>query len=95
MCHALLHDPAFLSDCSPGLMPSSPPRRAERLPVPRHEYAEHSIVSPSSVPFPSICDLIQLFALSALALLISVLGALVLAVVLMMLPFAFAFGSLR
>ena len=90
MCHALLHDPAFLSDCSPGLMPSSPPRRAERLPVPRHEYAEHSIVSPSSVPFPSICDLIQLFALSALALLISVLGALVLAVVLMMLPLGFA-----
>ena len=58
--------------------------------VPRHEYAEHSIVSLSSVPFLSIRDLIQLFALSALALLISVLGELVLAVVLMMLPFAFA-----
>ena len=69
--------------------------------VPRHEYAEHSIVSPSSVPFLSVRDLIQLFTLSALALLISVLGELVLAVVLMMLrlglaavlkalPFAFA-----
>jgi len=35
-------------------------------------------------------DLIQLFALSAVALLISVLGELVLAVVLMMLPLGFA-----
>ena len=58
--------------------------------VPRHEYAEHSIVSLSSVPLLSIRDLIQLFALSALALLISVLGEVVLAVVLMMLPLGFA-----
>lgn len=57
---------------------------------PRHEYAEHPIVSLSSVSFLSVRDLIQLFTLSAVALLISVLGELVLAVVLMMLPLGFA-----
>lgn len=60
------------------------------LGVPRHEYAGHSIVSLSSVPFLSVLDLIQLFTLSALALLISVLGELVLAVVLTMLSLGFA-----
>lgn len=48
------------------------------------------MVSLSSVPFLSVRDLIQLFTLSALALLISVLGELVLAVVLMTLPWGFA-----
>lgn len=49
-------------------------------------------MSLSSVPFLSVRDLIQLFTLSALALLISVLGELVLAVVLTMLPLGFAAG---
>jgi hypothetical protein len=57
---------------------------------PTREYADHCIVSRPSVPFLSVRDRSQLWALSALALLISVLVELVLAVSLMVLPWGFS-----